>query len=215
MIPERFAIEYPQRCLTLLKALEPMARRERLLGSFCLLVASSVLVIPFERMQVRHPMHRKGTDNDLDGALRRLKRQPFHEAAFWNGEDPGEWRLSRIMRFPNDTGRWVDEKGIHPMAADAENLIRSRTAGEVLRWLRNALAHGNVVYLNENGREQRSSELQYLGFMSRYEETDHDRKSSDTYRLLVTTDERFLRFIKAWAQWVASFRLDARLSEAA
>jgi len=201
--------------LTLLAALEPTARKEYLVGSFCLLIASSVLIIPFERMQMRHPMQRRGRDNDLNVALSRLKKERFCEAAFWNSKDPGEWRLSRIMQFPNDSSRWIDENGTHPMAPGAKNSILNRNAYEVLRVIRNALAHGNVIYLNSDGLELRNSELQYLGFLSRYEETPEQQTISSTYRLLVATDECFLQFIKAWARWVASFRLDAALSEAA
>lgn len=216
MIPERFVAEYPQRCIALLEMFEPMARAERLMGSFSLLVASAVFVIPYERMQETHPLNRRGRVADLDNALRRLdKRELFLEAKFWDRADPGEWRFSRIMANQNDTMCWVDEDGIHPMAPQATNSMGSRKAGLVLRVVRNALAHGNVVYLNAAGFEQRHTEVQYLGFLARYEECKEQRKVSETYRLVVTTDENFFRFVKAWATWIASFRLDTSLSEAA
>ena len=53
-IPTRFAIEYPQRALRLIKMLELDARKHDLLGSFGLLAASAILTIPYERMQIRH-----------------------------------------------------------------------------------------------------------------------------------------------------------------
>jgi hypothetical protein len=216
MVPERFVVEYPERCLTLLRMLEPMARKEHLVGSFSLLVASAVFVIPYERMQSRHPMHHKGRDGDLDRALRCLdKRENFCAARFWNGEDPGEWRFSRIMQHQNDTLRWLDEKGVHPMATGAANSIVRRKAGEVLRVVRNALAHGNVVYLNINGFEERNTKVQYLGFLSRYEESEEQKRAAETYRLVATTENCFLRFVKAWATWIASFPRDTQLSEAA
>ena len=47
MIPQRFVIEYPQRCRDLLNELEPTARERRLVGSFSLLtlVANSGALI--------------------------------------------------------------------------------------------------------------------------------------------------------------------------
>jgi hypothetical protein len=215
MIPERFVVEYPKRCLELLGMLEPMAREKEMIGSFSLLVAASIFLIPYERMQARHPLY-QGRDVKLDAALRRLdKKERFQAADFWGGEPPKGWRFSRIMRNQNDTECWVDEKGKHPMASDAENTFEGRVAGDVLRVVRNALAHGNIVYLNEDGREQRNTKLQYLGFLSRYEETAEQKKLTETYRIVVTTEEEFLRFIKKWAGWVATFRGDTDLSQAA
>ncbi|MEH2594950.1 hypothetical protein V1278_001863 [Bradyrhizobium sp. AZCC 1577] len=230
MIIERFVVEYPKRCLTLLELLEPMAREKELVGSFSLLVASSIFLIPYERMRSRHPLHNP-RDAELDGELRFLdKKERFLTAGFWRDEPPKDWRFSRIMKHHNDTDRWVDPQGKHPMSDGAQNTINTRKAGEVLRVVRNALAHGNIVYLNAEGRETRNTELRYLGFLSRYEERPNDlclapcceeiRKTAEvqpaeeTYRLVVTTEEEFLRFLKKWAAWVARFR-DEDLSQAA
>jgi hypothetical protein len=124
MVPARFAVEYPERCLALLELLEPLARERKLLGSFSLLVASSALLIPYERMKERHPLHRKGRDSDLSRALRSLeKKEKFLTADFWNGQAPDAWRFSRITSNPNNTLSWQDEHGCHPMGADAVNSI--------------------------------------------------------------------------------------------
>jgi hypothetical protein len=184
-------------------------------------------------MRSRHPLHQP-RDANLDDELRFLDRkEKFLTASFWGNDPSKDWRFSRIMRNHNDTDRWVDEHGKHPMAAGAENTIDRRKAGEVLRVLRNALAHGNIVYLNSDGREKRDTKLQYLGFLSRYEEKPNDlclapccenirnnltlegQPAEETYRLVVTTEEEFLRFIKKWAAWVAKFREDKDFSQAA
>jgi hypothetical protein len=75
------------------------------------------------------------------------------------------------------------------------------------------LAHGNVVYLDENGFETRGAQVQYLAFLSRYEETQKQRERAKTYRLVVTTEEGFLHFVKAWAAWLAQFPADRRLGD--
>jgi hypothetical protein len=43
-----------------------------------------------------------------------------------------------------------------------------------------------------------------LAFLSRYEETGEERDAQETYRLVVTTEENFLHFVKAWAHEVRS-----------
>jgi hypothetical protein len=73
-------------------------------------------------------------------------------------------RFSRIMTNANDTARWVDEEGHHPMGADAKNSLQGRTTNDVLLVIRNALAHGNIVYLNERGLEQRDTSSNFSGF---------------------------------------------------
>jgi hypothetical protein len=119
------------------------------------------------------------------------------------------------MENANTTSRWSDEKGVHPMGKDAENSISKRRAGEVLRVIRNALAHGNVVYLNAEGYEERGTKVQYLGFLSRYEESEEQRKLAETYRLVATTEDAFLAFVKAWAKWISTFNRNTDLIEAA
>src|SRR5437868_1801593 len=186
MIPARFAVEYPERCLSLLGELEPSARKHGLVASFSILVASSAILIPYERMRSHHPMHRKGQDGDLSRALRSLdKKELFYNAHFWKESSPGDWRFSRILTEPKDVGGWRDEDKRHPMAVDAKNTIAFRNAGQVVRVIRNSLAHGNIVYLNAQGLEVEGTKVAFLAFLSRYEETEESRKLAETYRLLV------------------------------
>jgi hypothetical protein len=216
MIPARFVVEYPQRCLDLIEALEPTARQRELVGSFSLLVAAAVFVIPYERMgSQRHPLHKAARDVDLFRALKTLRKKPFIMAPFWNGEPPNVWRFSRITTNANNTAGWVDEEGHHPMRPHAKNSMQDRKADDVLRVIRNALAHGNIVYLNERGFEERDTKLQFLGFLSRYEETEEQKAKVETYRLVTTTEDEFLRFVKLWAKWISQFQGDDQLSEAA
>jgi hypothetical protein len=216
MIPARFAVEYPERRLRLLQELEPSARKHGLLASFSILVASSAILIPYERMQSRHPMHRKGRDGDLSTALRSLdKKELFSNAQFWKESSPGDWRFSRIFTELKDVGGWRDDDKRHPMAVDSKNTIALRNAGQVVRVIRNALAHGNIVYLNTQGLEEEGTRVAFLAFLSRYEETEAERKLAETYRLLVTTEESFLHFVKQWTAWVASFHGDVGIVKAA
>ena len=101
------------------------------------------------------------------------------------------------------------------MRPHAKNSMQDRKADDVLRVIRNALAHGNIVYLNERGFEERDTKLQFLGFLSRYEETEEQKAKVETYRLVTTTEDEFLRFVKLWAKWISQFQGDDLLSDAA
>ena len=192
MIPERFVTESPERCGQLLDMLEPQARQADLVGSFALLVASAAFTIPFGRMtEMNHPLGRP--ERDLSRAIRGLRRYPFLKAPFWSGSPPTDFRYARIVSDPERAEDWRDAAGIHPLKSTEEN-----NSNTVLSVIRNALAHGNVVYLDESGHETPGNRLHFIGFLSRHE----DNRS---HRVVIFGEEDFLLFLKAWIAWVLTF----------
>lgn len=202
MIPSRFATEYPERCLQLLGLFEPIAHQQDLLGTFSIMLASSILLVPLERAKNEHPIQQE-QGGGLQASLKKLEKRKWLAADFWAGAPPGEWRFSRVMGDPNDVQHWLDERGDSSFAENA-NTIQRRRVGEVLRVLRNALAHGNIVYLNEHGQEVQGERVQHLAFLSRFEESEGDRNKAETYRVVTVRETDFLPFIRAWAQWVVA-----------
>ncbi|MGO7675011.1 hypothetical protein [Rhizobium leguminosarum] len=213
-VPDRFAIEYPQRCLQLMNALEGYARDKLLVGSFALLAAASVLTIPYERMKAAHPLYNKVKDDELTQALRSLRKTPFLEAPFWQGES-GFWFQTRVMNDINNSYNWEDEEGYRPLSDPARNTIGTRKTDEVLRPLRNALAHGNIFYLNHDGYEVAGDQMKLLAFASRYEETAEQQAASCTFRLIIVGEEDFFRFVRSWAAWVSQLHKSPDISDAA
>ncbi len=150
-VPTRFAIEYPQRVSELIDNFEGLARERDLLGSFGLLVASAVLTIPYERMKHGHFLYRV-EDADLGAAFKSLEKGRFLEAEFWRGTNPGIWREYRI------TGDQIDEPehwkeidtGLHPFEPEANDRIGGHSPENVIRLIRNALSHGNIIYLEHH-----------------------------------------------------------------
>lgn len=214
-VPDRFAIEYPRRALELIGMLEARARESDLLGSFGLLAASAILTIPFERMRISHFLHNDERDADLVKNLKALEKSVFLKAPFWRAEpDAGAWRQSRIVNSVDEVHGWLDQDGCDPRSEEANTMPTCR-ASEVLRVLRNALAHGNIIYLDKNGQEIAGNQMVYLAFLSRYEETPEQREQAETYRVVITTEEAFLQFVKSWAEWIGSLDLDRRLAAAA
>lgn len=212
MVPARFVFEYSQRSLAILERLEPEARRQDLLTSFALLAASPLLLIPFERSRPGHPLFSAADDGKRAVAMRSLDRLPFIGNPFCPASAAARWRFSHIIQHHNDPHRWSDHDGRHPMDPGAVNSITSQNAAKVLRVLRNALAHGNIVYLNGDGREVAGTRVEYLAFLSRYEESPERREAAETYRLVVTTEGEFLRFLKAWASWLSGLPAEDRIA---
>ena len=79
---------------------------------------------------------------------------------------------------------------MHPLES-----MDKKDTGTVLRVIRNALAHGNVVYLDGNGHETPGHKVLFLGFLS---------KNRQSHRVVIFGEEDFLRFLKAWINWVTT-----------
>lgn len=212
-IPNRLAAEYPIRCLELIKSVESYARDRKLLGSFSLLAAAAVLTIPFERAKTKHFLHR-AVDDPMTKLVDGLDKVKFVKAPFWGGREPVDWRQSHIVANVNSVEQWIARDGKHPFARDAQDFLPKKTASEVLRIIRNALAHGNIIYLNKDGQEREGDMLHHLAFLSRYEEDDGQRAKSESYRLVITTEDGFLEFVKLWAEWIGYQAIDDRQVQA-
>jgi len=198
MIPQRFTIEYPQRCAELLRMLEPQAREQNLVGSFALLVASAAFTIPFARMtEKKHPVGQP--EPELYDAIERLKDRSFLKAPFWDGKEPGFFRYAKITAAPEFAGGWRNAADKHPIKSTED-----KDGNTVLRVIRNALAHGNVVYLNEDGFEAPKQVVRYLAFLSK-----HD--SGVGHRVVLFDEESFLDFLKRWIVWIQKFPSSAEL----
>ncbi len=73
-----------------------------------------------------------------------------------------------------------------------------KDAKTVLLTIRRALAHGNVVYLDDAGHERPGSQVRYLAFLSRHED-------GASHRVVMFGQEDFLLFLKAWISWLQAF----------
>ena len=207
-VPSRFAIEYPERALQLIEVFEGEARRRDLVGSFGLLAAAAVLTIPYERMKATHFLHdeRQSGRTMTSPHKSRSSKKKGSSLQHFGGTKPQANGDSQIMASVDRVNDWKDEKGRPSLSADA-NIIKTRNSGEVIRVLRNALAHGNIIYLDRDGHEIAGNRMVYLAFLSRYEENEEQRKLATTYRVVVTSEDDFLRFVKSWARWVSDFPL--------
>jgi len=215
-LPRRFLVEYPERCSKLLQEFEGTARESGLHVSFSLMVAQALIVVPVERLRKTHPMRDEERETEVARALALLYRRRFCEADFWiHRRDQrrfgASWRLTRVKSATySEADLMVDEDGKHPLADDAKNYATSKKTGDVFRILRNALAHGNILYLSKKGRSvgekyDDDNVIRYIIFLSRYEETNEHRQANETYRWLSVDVDEFLVFLRCWAKWLCQF----------
>ncbi len=209
MTPERFCTEVPRRMRRLLDAMYPVAQQQDLTTSFTLMVAMPLLMIPLERTNTRNTMNDVEGAHSFVGALQQLKRQPFWEEFLRVPEQLHKWRYVEISRKIDSPSEWRDTLDRHPMQPGARNDIKEQDVENVLLTLRHALAHGNVVYLNEDGEEAPGRRVTHLAFVSK----PHNGRAG--YRVLIVEETAFMEFLKAWADWVGRFNVDSSMRRAA
>ena len=95
------------------------------------------------------------------------------------------------------------------MRPGARNNIKEQTVENVLMTVRHALAHGNVVYLNEVGDEAPGRRVTHMAFVA------SGRDGSTAYRAVIVEELAFVDFLKMWADWLARYNIDSTLRQAA
>ncbi|PVY89438.1 hypothetical protein C8C95_0241 [Acidovorax sp. 99] len=213
MTPERFCTEVPQRMRRLLDAMYPVAQEQDLTTSFALMVAMPLLMIPLERTatyrgEPTNAISEVDTAQPFVRALRQLKRGLFWETFLREPDLLRRWRFTEITRRIDHPSQWSDSLDRHPMRPGARNDIRAQTVENVLMTLRHALAHGNVVYLNEEGDEAPGRRVTHMAFVA-------DGRGTDAYRVIIVEEAAFVEFLKVWADWLAGYNIDSSLRHAA
>jgi hypothetical protein len=137
----------------------------------------------------------------LDGKLR------FADAPFAQGID---WRLIRDVP-PFNVAVWDAAQHFDALSDDDARVTASQTPADfMMRHVRNALAHGGIVYLDSQGRMgDRHAEM--LGFVSA-------RKERNTQKIIGlhvsrVSEADFRRFLFAWADWIATSGMAEELNE--
>ena len=209
MTPERFCTEVPQRMRRLLDTMYPIAQEQDLTTSFTLMVAMPLLMIPLERTATRgrdpaNAISDVETAQPFVRALRQLKSGLFWQAFLRDPDLLHRWRFTEITRRIDHPSQWRDSFDRHPMRPGARNDIKEQTVENILMTLRHALAHGNVVYLNEGGEEAPGRRVTHMAFVA-------NGRRPNAYRVVIVEEAAFVEFLKAWADWVARFNMDSSL----
>ena len=214
MTPERFCTEVPLRMRRLLDVMYPMAEQHELTTSFTLMIAMPLLMIPLERTATRggdpaNAINDVQISQSFVQALLLLKRSLFWVEFLQDPQLLRRWRFTDIRRRIDQPSQWRDSLDRHPMRPGARNDIKEQTVENVLMTVRHALAHGNVVYLNEDGNEAPGRPVTHMAFVAK------GRNASAPYRVVIVEELAFVDFLKAWADWLARQNIDSTLRQAA
>lgn len=226
--PANYSQELPARCLRLIDALWPAVEDVRIPGqeqlgplttTFLLAMATPIITFPIERIERYRGKAEAGYMNErpLDEAMatevdRVLIKGTLGKAPFFR---EGDWRFAVIQNDNyNLARRYPDELHDALSAADALDAASKMPSQEWTSCLRNALAHGGVLYLDGQGRPSHDQQAEMLAFVSAKYQPDDLRRSRSPERLKVLRIEEkaFRSFLHAWADWVRGSGLGASLA---
>jgi hypothetical protein len=182
-------------------------------------MSAPIIVLPIERVERYRDRADAGYMNErpLDPSLASeidavLVKGLLGNAPFFQ---EGNWRFASIpndsynvaLHYPNE----IYEALSAPAAFDT---ARRMQAQEWASCLRNAVAHGGVLYLNRDGRPSHDQQAEVLAFVSaKYREDDlHHRAPPARLKVLQITEVGFASFLKGWVAWLRSCGLDRQLA---
>ena len=225
-IPQHYSLDIPARCLALLDLCEPVvmgaAGQDRFGGplntTLLLALATPMISLPIERIY-------KNIDlGDLEGMVddRRvnpqlaerldaeIKRKTLRQNGYFSDL---HWSFAKDAEIFN---------AAHPLSRDLADHLSSDTAHEAARsmemaqfvsCLRNALAHGGIMYLDSDGRSStgQADMLLFLSAKQSFPDPVFDGKKgkyvnsrpvTESIRLLRIPQRDFRTFLIRWVTWL-------------
>ncbi len=213
-IPQQYSVQLPQRCLRLIDALLPTARDVRMPGeedlgplvtTFILAMSTPILTLPIERVERHRGRNfecyvdeRHLSTGVAEAVNSHLGGHPFRRSKFFR---EGVWRFATIRYEPGlNLARHFPEELVLKLGSQSALLDAARMpASQWASCLRNALAHGGVVYLDAQGQQSHGQPTEYLGFVSG---KLNDEGSFDELRVLRIGREEYIEFVRMWVEWL-------------
>jgi hypothetical protein len=200
-----FISDSPKRCAAILP--HQVDRRREV--TLTLMVAATTIVVPSERLEVLkdgsdgpksgpdqnvtcprcgapvavprvpsppHPSHDSETYQDAKARLQCLLKKPFVGSDLWPTSSPGSWCFGEAKDVSDDPDSW-------PALKEPKPLSRKKVAKTVVKHIRNALAHGNII---TRGRP----EVDQIVLLT--------LRAKDKYEFLSVTPADFRTFLDNW-----------------
>lgn len=190
-----FIQDFPGRCLKILKQHFIGAKQNDLEVTLLLTIASSGLIVPFERLKTgttkrptQHPLGDVQRYSDASLRLDALLNDEFLGSELHQGENSGSWEIGKSLDISGEPDTW-DWKKFEP-------ITKKEKTESILKILRNALAHGNIVTRGHDQVEQ----LVFLS-MSAY---NRPERGFDCIRV---QPSEFKDFVSNWLQFLADARI--------
>jgi len=152
--------------------------------TLALMVASAGLVVPYERLkpdggEIDHP---SGDNKKFSAAaekLRTLLSESFLSSKVW-GAPVSTWHYGKLKSVTGDPDSWDGLRKRQPVQED-------KTVGNVLRVIRNALAHGNIFTFKDP--------IEAIIFIKA---NVNDKKEVRDYSFVFVAPKDFHRFLEQW-----------------
>ncbi|MBI3127703.1 MAG: hypothetical protein HYZ11_08885 [Candidatus Tectomicrobia bacterium] len=188
--------DFPDRCLRLIGQFEKNIQNR--LSTFSLMVAPSLLIAPYERLQT-FPGKRINPQRDFDRFKKakeefdKLMEGKFEDAPFMADAQDGSWKYGKIATNIGQPDLWADEKGHSCPDESFWKGMSTLQVNFVWECLRDSLAHWNIA--TTDSLFQQKDRIQYLLFY-------RSKNNRYPWDAIKTTEKEFFRFIKAWATFL-------------
>lgn len=226
--PLHFSAELPQRCLQLIEDLWPHVEKTRqvdrpdlgpLTTTFLISMSIPIINLPIERIEKHRDAQIEGYADDRGinpkvaiAVLNTLGGQKLSKAPFYF---PGAWSFATYKKAPLFNIAKSIPDDLATELGEKEALV-SANKMPVSQWcsiLRNAMAHGGIAYLNEDGRTSCGEPVKMYAFVSG--KFDDDEKTKLLYlNVLRISEVNYRKFLSRWVNWLKSSGLASELAAA-
>lgn len=232
--PQHYGIELPKRCLTLIDELWGTASQIRggdrpdlgpLTTTFLVSMSMPIINLPVERIERQiglgdfegyvddRYLSAEAVDAFRDVIMRgSLGDTPFYQHGAWRFSEYRGEPLNLARGLPEDLASALDR----PDAAEA---AAAMNANQWMSILRNALAHGGIVYLDDHGRSTYDKPVKMVGFASgkfangtcpyaKNEDCRGIRGDLTALRIMRISEEDYRDFLRKWVAWLGMTGID-------
>lgn len=217
--PTHFSLDVAKRANRLLGSLYEHLTEENglpLKATFLLSISMPIIILPIER--ILRFKQRNSNDHMNDVALNtRLAdavdraidlNKMVHEAKFF----VSPWQYASLDKgggFPNLAVQGLpDSVAAQLDSPQAVERAKSLSAGVFCSVLRNALAHGGVLYLDQNGRSSSGAPVRRFAFVS----TNKLNNPTQLHFLRINMGD-YRKFLQHWVDWLNQEAIDEILAE--
>lgn len=178
-----FVQDFPERCETLLLALEQTVPGSQYEVSSALTFAAASIVMPYERLRREcHPSKDAARYAALKKTFDNLMRERFLGSRLGPVSSAHSWCFGRLSSIQGDPDAW-------PELQSPTRLDESIKTREVMFHLRNALSHGNIF--------THGDPIRRLVFLS---ETDYN---TGVFNYIVASPPDFRQLLQRWFEFLA------------